>query len=57
MSMDNNNLIKVQKCGGAGNKSVYVAIGRLNGYFLHYMNYWDLCGGEVLVKAQGGMSV
>jgi fructose-1,6-bisphosphatase/inositol monophosphatase family enzyme len=53
--MDNNEKIKILRYSGAGNKSLYVALGRLNGYFLHYMNFWDLCGGDVLVKAQGGV--
>ena len=42
--------------GGAGNKCVYVALGRINAYVMQYMNFWDICGGDVLVKAQGGTS-
>ncbi len=54
MSMMESDFVEVAHIGGAGNKCICVALGRIDAYILHYINYWDICGGDVLVKAQGG---
>jgi fructose-1,6-bisphosphatase/inositol monophosphatase family enzyme len=40
--------------GGAGNKSVHVALGRIDCYISKGLDCWDMCGCEPIVKACGG---
>ena len=40
--------------GGAGNKCVHVALSRIDCYISMSLEKWDICAGEVIVKACGG---
>lgn len=40
--------------GGAGQKSLRVALGHLDCYLSQGLDFWDLCGAEVIVRAVGG---
>jgi fructose-1,6-bisphosphatase/inositol monophosphatase family enzyme len=39
--------------GGAGNKSLGVALGRIDVYAKYSLGFWDFCGAEVIVRAIG----
>lgn len=39
--------------GGAGNKSLNVALGRIDAYAKYSLGFWDFCGAEVIVRAMG----
>lgn len=43
--------LQVAHLGGAGNKAIHVALGNIDAYLTFYLDYWDLCGGDVLVRA------
>ncbi len=40
--------------GGAGHKCVRVALNDIDCYISQGLDFWDVCGGEVIVKALGG---
>ena len=44
---------RVHDMGGAGNKSLSVALGRFDTYAKYTLGYWDFCGAEVIVRAMG----
>ncbi len=42
---------EIAHIGGAGNKAIHTALGNIDAYITAYLDYWDLCGGDVLVRA------
>ena len=40
--------------GGAGNKCIHVALSRIDCYASDNLDKWDMCAGEVIVRALGG---
>ena len=47
-------LVHIGDMGGAGHKSLRVALGPLDCYLSQGLDFWDLCGAEVIVRAVGG---
>ena len=44
---------RVYDMGGAGNKSLSVALVRIEAYAKYSLGFWDFCGAEVIVRAMG----
>ena len=46
--------VHIGEMGGAGNKSLRAALGHLDCYLSQGLDFWDICGAEVIVRAVGG---
>ena len=47
---------EIAHLGGAGNKCLHLAYESIDSYMNAYLDFWDLCGGDVIVRAVGGHS-
>jgi len=45
--------LQIAHIGGAGNKCLHVALGNIDSYLSGYLDFWDLCAGDVIARAQG----
>ena len=45
--------IEIAHIYGAGNKCLHIACRNIDSYLSAYLEFWDLCGGDVILRAQG----
>ena len=48
--------VRIAHIGGAGNKSIHLACKNIDAYASAYLDFWDVCAGDVICRAQGCFS-
>jgi len=47
----NHEKVRIAHVGGAGNKCLHLACGNIDTYMSGYLDFWDLCAGDVICRA------